>query len=436
MSDKKQKLLLKISAAIAVVTLTLAISFIEFPAKESQVSVVNSVIQLTSPYKVTPADLSFEEVDYQKVQQSTGHYETYKVKVRIRNRGGNIINRNVHLLVGNEKIPVTNNPDNTFSLRENQEHLLNSFEVKFDKRLNGQSIPIKIEITDQEDLNLNNNSYDLYITAYPALLKNVSLTYNKDKQLIATFDRQIDLSNYVMQIVSIPKDKVLTGKETVIYKEVNLDNTIFQYNLIQADQDNSPLRIPSEPATFTEENHLIITRTNLEKSENYIQIRAINSENHNYLVSDIIRLPLTEEAPLNRAQFAKLFIEEAGIPLYRGQTLFNDIPNDQWYTPYAETLHNLGLLVSPSENEYKFSPEALISRGEALKIILDYFDINLLVGNFTNTYLDVTESNKYYFYVETLRADDNTSFIDQRFNTNHPATRAFVTNIINLYKTQ
>ncbi|SES10526.1 S-layer homology domain-containing protein [Gracilibacillus ureilyticus] len=65
---------------------------------------------------------------------------------------------------------------------------------------------------------------------------------------------------------------------------------------------------------------------------------------------------------LTRAEFATLVVQAYGIEIEEADHPFTDVPADEWYTPYIETLYANNLIAGKTETS--FAPEANIERAD------------------------------------------------------------------------
>ena len=78
---------------------------------------------------------------------------------------------------------------------------------------------------------------------------------------------------------------------------------------------------------------------------------------------------------------------------------FVDIPESHWAHRYVTELHNYGVISGYPDGSFK--PDALITRGEFIKLITDSMNINYSGGQ-AETFTDVTPDNWVYPYVTRL----------------------------------
>ncbi len=105
---------------------------------------------------------------------------------------------------------------------------------------------------------------------------------------------------------------------------------------------------------------------------------------------------------INRAEFLKLILEARGFaPSSAYANCFSDVKTD-WYAPYVCYAKQQGYIegypdTTRARSEWAFRPDQTINKVEALKILLNVFDIQ--TGSTTTSYRDVSPSAWYAGYV-------------------------------------
>lgn len=124
-------------------------------------------------------------------------------------------------------------------------------------------------------------------------------------------------------------------------------------------------------------------------------------------------------AAVNRAEFLKILLESKGISPTLGeyQDCFPDV-GVQWFAPYVCYAKELGMVEgypgsTTAEGVRLFRPDQTINKVEALKIILQVFEVPLARGR--ASFNDVIEGSWYYPYVTTA---EQLSLLDERFVLN------------------
>ena len=147
-------------------------------------------------------------------------------------------------------------------------------------------------------------------------------------------------------------------------------------------------------------------------------------------MSNVLYFPGQEE--LTRAQAAKLFVDYADIMNFDlGGSGYKDVDSDDWYRNEVTTLYNLGLLDSDDED---FSPEEVMTRGELLQWVMDYYHIDLALNDGEPHFQDVDATHYLYPYVEGFFATAKTSALTERFRPHAPVTRSFLKYLTNEYR--
>jgi len=162
-----------------------------------------------------------------------------------------------------------------------------------------------------------------------------------------------------------------------------------------------------------------------------VYVKVVDPDTGNYAYSNILMFVNDEE--INRAQFAKLFIDYAEAEIYnRGINFFTDVVEGEWYTPYVQTLFNLGLLET---NEYRYYPEDVMTRGEVIRIVMDYYDADLeLPEDDEPNFLDVPLESELFPYAEGLYSSPRGNAFHDYLVPDGAATDNFLRYIIYEYK--
>lgn len=118
----------------------------------------------------------------------------------------------------------------------------------------------------------------------------------------------------------------------------------------------------------------------------------------NYFTTDMPILATDRERfkPLDKvtkAEFFKLLFESAGFEKNdeKFEIPYEDVSGDEWFAFYIKEGLDLGI-IQFSEFDPYFHPGNTINRCEAVKLVLDLYDINPeVVDDYTNDYYDVNE---------------------------------------------
>lgn len=157
------------------------------------------------------------------------------------------------------------------------------------------------------------------------------------------------------------------------------------------------------------------------KEENFVILKEGDE------FSDIRYFPAVRE--MSRAGFAKYFVGMTDLQASdMSLQVFEDVDPASSYAKDIYALYDQGLV---KDEQGKFRPEAMMTRGEALKIVMDFYEADFSEKIFGDSdVLDVDREDSLYFYVYTLyeQAGDRLSDL---FRPNAPASDDFVKFLIN-----
>ena len=367
MSAKKKKILMYSISALAVVIII--ISFINRPKKFDflETSFLHIMQQVDEESRIAAPDLSIESVSLRKIADPSKDFNYYKffANIVIRNYGGDLENAKVVLSGDNDQKNIfIKNSDQGLSLKQGQNFIIDKYEVLFDGSYNGGTINLKIELKDQDDSYLENNSYPVDIFELPVQIDAISLENIAED---GEFKISYSPSNFFLntdKFQMFTSDSLDYEEDDSRYGEIMSSDQIYGYNKIKATKENisdsgwsllkadeqKPNKVKFSPAPFEDE------------TTHFVYVKAVNPENNYYAVSNIISFG--PQKTMTRAEFAKLFVDYANVKLYnKGDINFTDVSQDSWYAPYVQTLYNLGLL---SNDNFNFHPDEKISRAAAL----------------------------------------------------------------------
>lgn len=383
-----------------------------------------------------PPDFGIENVSLKKISGPTDRFNYYKYSatVVIKNYGGNVKNAKLTLQAGDDQkyIFVKNDVDG-FSLRKNQNYIVEGYDVLFDGNYNGGKITLEIKSTDSQDYYAGNNKYDVEIFELPPKIEALGVEkILDDGTFVLDFEpRSPELNINGFEIYAT--DSIGTEEYEEKYAETSdKDGKIYGYHRIKNSSDIlKSERFKLKPAEGLSAGLVKFEDDPFEdEATHFIYVRSTNLETGYYAVSNILKF--SPQKNLDRAAFAKLFVDYADIPVFDdGENYFDDVSPDAWYSPYAKTLYNLGLI---KNNTYKFNPDNPITRGEVLRVVLDYFDVDLAAASGGSHFQDITSDNYLYPYVEALSATGNGGVFNEIFNPNSVATKNYLKYLINEYK--
>ncbi|MDP2642449.1 MAG: S-layer homology domain-containing protein [Candidatus Peregrinibacteria bacterium] len=412
--------------------------FVNKALNKSDYDIINTSVLgvLKATYEdIAPSasDLAIVNVVLNKESDPTENFNYYKYKASIvvKNNGGRLINARLLLRGdGNQKSVVVRNTDYGFSLAKDGTYIIKNYDVIFDGNYNGGEIPIYIDITDKTDTDTTNNVFVSKVFEGPAKIKDIFISdISPDGKIELNFnDNKYFVKKHGFELFRKDNVSLETGEGKYF------ENTAFEKPIGYHVYENSlkNLEADFDKTERTEENsHYVKFSEHPYGATNnhYVFVKATNPENGYYGVSDIIKLgPQTD---MNRAQFVKAFVDYLKISLAKEDMLYyTDVSPDEWYAPYVKTVYNLGLLNTAS---ISFSPEKKITRGDVLKLVMDYFEADL-TQNTEKHFKDIDESSPIYPYAQSFLADGKASGLGSKFAPDLPATQDFIKNIIDEYR--
>ncbi|WP_228275802.1 S-layer homology domain-containing protein [Gracilibacillus oryzae] len=118
------------------------------------------------------------------------------------------------------------------------------------------------------------------------------------------------------------------------------------------------------------------------------------------------------EGTLTRAEFATLVVQAYGIELEEADHTFTDVPADEWYTPYIETLYANNLIAGKSAT--RFAPEDNIERADFAMLLAnaDYAYGDTLEKPLANGVERIVAVNNTTVEVDFAEDVDNVDAID------------------------
>lgn len=383
-------------------------------------------------------DLSIEKITLKQIEAPKSNFNYYKFKATlvIHNSGGNIIDRKLMISAGeNQKYAFVRNTPAGFSLMKGQNYIIDNYEVLFDGKYNGGNLKFEIKLMDTEDSNENNNEYTASVFAAPPIIKDFRIKEILSDGTIA-FEFTPPSENFPKEDWALfVAEKMGAEDLKENYAQVYTQNRLYDYftisdlsealgkgvwgktvlNLGEAG-DSLFFKIADDP--FKNEK------------DYYVYLKATDTFTGNFVASDVIKL--TKYSVLTNAAFAKYFVDCIGIsPDGSGEILFDDVVSGEWYAPYVQTLYNAGLL---GADYYNFYPEKEMLRGEALKIVIEYFDGDLKIPKGAPHFSDIKETDSIYPYAEAFYAGFKSLPFGSYLNPELPATKNYVKYLIDAYK--
>ncbi len=414
-------------SAIALLSITILVNL---DLKKSdfsilQTSVLSVLGNLVTDQLPNSPDLAIQNVVLKKVSEPTRDFNYYKYKaiVIIENKGGLLLDSNTAIYADhNQQYKYLNNNEGGFMLDGGRHYILQNYEVLFDGKYNGEDLKFCVEIksSKQKDSDETNNCYTVNLFEEKAKIENISIGE-------ISYDDEISL-DYSFSNFSLNQDKLeifISNSLAVDAGEMKYAEFSTEYNVYNY------YRIKNSSEIVKNKNWKLLDGILFaDETDKFIYVRTTNQQTNAYAVSNVLFFPAQKE--LNRAEFAKLFVEKTGIKLNdKGLGIFDDVKNEDWFKPYVQTLYNYGLM--GDLNSKNFNPTNSITRGEVLRVVMDYFDANLKTPKEPH-FEDVQTDNYLFPYAEGLYFDGKASVFSDKLNLDFPATSDFLNYLIDGYK--
>jgi len=134
---------------------------------------------------------------------------------------------------------------------------------------------------------------------------------------------------------------------------------------------------------------------------------------------------------ITRAELVKIVVESLDENLYgmTYQGYFSDVSNTSWYWKYLERAYELGIVSGYDDGS--FGPDASINRAEAMKIIINGFDIDTGGSHSGGVFDDISASAWYFKYVMTAYEESLVSgYGDGTFGPGNNMTRGEAAKVV------
>jgi hypothetical protein len=383
------------------------------------------------------SDLQIDKVSFKKISKDGPGYDTFKSTIVIKNLGGNIVDRTLTLSSGeNQKYVFIKNSNDGFSLKKDQTYIVDNYDVVFNDEYNAGVLHFKIKLTDTDEVTESNNEYTAVIFNEPSKIENVRVTkVDGNGSVNFASDMNQKYSDYDLELFVSERPEFENAEE--IYSEVYTQKKVYNYFKIlnSADILENGSWAKTTLSGTADSFAFYPSEDPFESGKDYyLYLKATDKNTGYYITSDVIHL--VSQKALTRAAFAKYFLDSVDSALENGGANgFDDVPTDSWFAPYVQTMYNLGLL---GTDNYKFYPEEFISREDALRIAMDYFDADLKNIGDSSHFNDVKQDDKLFSYAETFYSVSfsagKTVPFNGYLNPEAPATKDFVNYITNVYQ--
>lgn len=403
--------------------------------KYMETSLVHMLENVADKNKIEPVDLGIQNVTLKKIAEPTQEFNHYKyvANIVVKNYGGEIKNKQLILQAGDgQKHNFVKNDTEGFSLAKGQTYIIENYELLFDGDYNGGKLTVELRLPEKLDYFEENNKFEVNIFELPPKIQSLGISGIKED---GTIQLSFDPLNYTVSTngFEIYKSEALSFDESYSkYAETSSDEKIYGYYRIKNSEDLIKKSDWSLVQGTDMDPHSIKFAENPFDSTaaSYIYIKSTNTESGDYVVSNIIQFVPQKE--LNRAAFARFFVDYSGVNLVdEGTNYFEDVSDNSWYAPYVKTLYKLGLIKSDA---FRFNPENPMTRGDTLRVVMDYFDIDLASTGETQPFKDITFDDPLSPYVKALFASGRAGIFSEEFKPNKPATKNYLKYLIYEYK--
>lgn len=396
-----------------------------------------SVVSIPRDNMVEPVDLSIEKVTLKKIADPREDFNFYKyaANIVITNHGGNLKNGQMVLSAGDAgKYVYLKTDEEGFSLTKDNSYIVENYEVLFDGNYNGGKLSVQIKLPEKVDYFSGNNQYDTEVFALPPKLEALGIN---EIQNDGTIKLDFDTSKYstVANDFEIYESSSLDFDEDKSrYAEASADSEdkIYGYYRIKNSEDLMKNTHWSRIQSVDADPHFVKLSISPfdDNNAHYLYLRAVDPESGNFVVSNIIGL--VPQKKLTRAAFARFFVEYSGVDVADEEKgYFTDVAEEDWYAPYVKTIYKLGLIKS---DQFEFYPQEEMARGEALRVVMDYFDIDLADTGDKQPFADVREESYLYSYLKALFATGKAGIFGENFQPDQPATKNYLKHLIYEYK--
>lgn len=394
-----------------------------------------SMVKLIAQQNLEPPDLGIENVALKKINDPTDTFNYYKYEMTmvIKNHGGNLVNGQVALRAfPDQKNVLLKNTDDGFTLYAGDSYIVRDYEVVFDANYNGGTIIFELDVVDGVDFNKANNTH--FVSLFEGNAKISPIVVNdilEDGTLSLDFGSlkySTKKHNFEVFIANAKDLGLKTDK--IGYSELSREKNIFSYNVIPFSESFLEKNFVSAATTEIDAHTIRFPKDPyFENDGRYFYLRISNPDNDYFAVSDVLYFSSDDE--MTRAQFAKFFVDSSGVGLFdEGKLYYTDTYEDQWYRSYVQTLYNLGLL--PTDT-WKLNPGEIVTRSEAIKTVMDFYDVDLAVSDGAPHFADVKYEDQFYPYAESFYLTNEMAKNIEYLNPELPVTQKYLNYLINEY---
>lgn len=402
----------------------------------SLVSILENVAEKRA---AKPPDLGIERVTLRKTSDPTDsfNYYTYSANIILKNHGGDLKNAQLSMHAGDDqKHLFVKNEIDGFSLAKGQNYIVDNYEIYFDGNYNGGKVTVEIRLPEGLDYYAGNNKYDVEIFEAPPKIEALGLEkINDEGEFVLEFqpaNSAIPVNGFEAYTAERPGVSEVEEKYAETQMGTESGQKIYSYSRIK----NSPeiLRSPGWKlkSISNSDGYSLKFQDDpfADPDVHYVYLKSTDTETGNYAISNLIKLSPQKE--LDRAAFAKLFVDYADIDVFdTGENYFDDVSPQAWYSSYVQTIYNLGLIKNDS---YRYNPDLPMTRGDVLRVVLDYFDVDLAMAYGGPHFADISSDHYLFPYAEALFSGGKGGVLGENFHPDKTATKNYLKYLINEYK--
>lgn len=370
------------------------------------------------------ADIAVIDVNLRKVEGvSHPSYSRYTADVTVKNLGRFLSDASLTLSSGGGRKDVSvSTQKQNFTLGYNDEVVLKDYSVFIDKNYNGEMITFQVALDSYEDANLENNVFqkgivdfendglgDVFITGVAGSRIGLTLPVNLGE----------DFNYYLLHSFRIDS---FPGKE-FMYREFAFDGNVLSYYTGLSEMGDLEVLRTFDEIAIDPLNPAVSFSSDVYKdmSSHIFVLKAVKKDRTVYSFSNFVVLPAQNF--MNKAEFAKILVEELGIQPYTdGNPYFVDLEEDVWFSPYVKTLLNRGII----KPEKTYNPADFVTRAYAAEALVEAFGLKFKLAGGAPHFADIPRENPSFYAVETLYSSGRLSNFGPAFMPNNPASRSFL----------
>ncbi|MBT4917483.1 hypothetical protein HON58_03530, partial [Candidatus Peregrinibacteria bacterium] len=393
-------------------------------------SVLTMLKGIADEYAPEPPDLEITNIALLKKSSPSEHLNYYKygATVIIHNKGGNLANARVVLRGDdNQKSVVVRNTDEGFSLKAGESYIVHDYELLFDGDYNIGTSEVTVDIIDKVDIDLTNNSYEAMFYEDAPEITGISLKeILDDGTFVLDFDNSNFISDRHIYEIYYGKDVPISGEERFV--ESSSEELVHQYFRVKNSLDILDSQLDYNEVTELDSHFIEFDYDPFATEEaTYVYVKATDPVSGYYAFSNV--LAFAKGQSFTRSEFAQIFIDYGEIKTNdSGFSYFTDVSEEDENYEYIQTLYNEGVLDTSRTN---YRPLDVMTRGEDLAMIIDYYDVDLKIGKGAPHFEDVSESHPYFSYAETLYLTGGASAFSEYMSLDKPATKSYLRYLIN-----